>query len=433
LVSLDPSPQGQAGFWLLGNVPEPHTWFKDINSIEAGTWTKIFSDGKIQTSKYWDIADSWRNAPAVTQTREHVQSVVRKAVSESVKKHLISDVPVGVFLSGGIDSGAIAGLVQDTGFQNMKGITVSFAEFANKHEDESPIAAFVSKKYGFQHHVRQVTKEEFEADLPRILAAMDQPSLDGINTWYATKAVKELGLKVVLSGVGGDELFYGYPSFSQIPKLVKNMNIAHKIPAATSVIDLLMSAKSKRSNNLRWNYLSQAGRSFFGAYWLRRGVYTPEQLGELMGTELAHEALKEFEIEDLIKSQTGSLSADAGASVGQMESMIYLRNQLLRDSDWASMDHSVELRTPLVDAWLLRDLAAVLRSFNTYRGKELLANSPKYPLDQFIIDRKKTGFGIPLGLWLKTAATKNDYNVTQGGDESRKWAKLVTQSLYQKF
>lgn len=427
IVSHDPSPRGQAGFWLMGSVPEPHTWFNDIQSLPAGTWCEIDVQGKMTSKKYWDIADSWKNASECDLTDSQIQNRVREAVFESVKKHLISDVPVGVFLSGGIDSASVAGLIQDSGVQMMKGLTITFKEFQNQHEDESVIAAEVAKKYGFEHHIRVITREEFQADLPQILKAMDQPSLDGINTWYATKAVKEQKLKVVLSGVGGDELFWGYPSFRQIPDLNQKINILKNIPGASTLAQLALSFQARRTNNERWNYLTKAGQSLYGAYWLRRGLYSPGQLSELMGKDLAAQALNDFSIEQFIQSQVGELADDEQSAVAQLESMVYMRNQLLRDSDWASMDHSVELRTPLVDAWLLKEIAPLFKSFHRFPGKTLLANSPKVPLDKSIIERRKTGFGIPLGQWLNGVVDKN---VSQSGDESRQWAKVLTQTIY---
>lgn len=434
IVSREPSAIGQAGFWLMGSVPEPHTWFENIHSLPAGTWCVVDRHGKFTTQNYWDIADSWRNAPDCNLTDSQIQNRVQEAVFESVKKHLISDVPVGVFLSGGIDSGSVAGLIQDSGVQHMKGITITFKEFENQHEDEAPIAAEVAKKYGFDHHVRVIGREEFEADLPQILKAMDQPSLDGINTWYATKAVKEQKLKVVLSGVGGDELFWGYPSFSQIPNLNQKINLLKKVPGALSLAQVALNIQARRTNNERWNYLTKAGQSLYGSYWLRRGLYSPGQLPDLMGKDLAEKALNSFSIENLISSQTGTLASDSSCAVAQLESMVYMRNQLLRDSDWASMDHSIELRTPLVDAWLLKEISPLLKSFHRFPGKTLLANSPKVPLDKAIVERRKTGFGIPLGQWLNGAIDKHSNvikgNVTQSGDESRQWAKVLTQTIY---
>ena len=178
---------------------------------------------------WWDIAAAWREAPAGTPPAPQVRELARTALRESVAAHLVADVPVGVFLSGGIDSGALAGLMVEAGARDLQGITIAYDEFAGTHDDEAPLAATLAAHYGIAHHVRRVTRDEFAEDLPRILAAMDQPSVDGINTWYASKAVAELGLKVVVSGVGGDELFQGYSSFNQLPRLVSGWGAASRI------------------------------------------------------------------------------------------------------------------------------------------------------------------------------------------------------------
>jgi asparagine synthase (glutamine-hydrolysing) len=437
LVSREPDPVGQAGFWLLGSVPEPHTWFRDISALPGGSWCRITAEGKlVGPHKYWDIGDSWRDAPECRLTAHEVQNAVRAAVSESVRQHLVADVPVGVFLSGGIDSGSLAGLMKDSGAASIKGVTIAFNEFQGRHEDEVPAAGEIARQYGIQHHVRTVTRREFEADLPRILTAMDQPSIDGINTWYASKAVAELGLKVVISGVGGDELFYGYPSFQQLPKLVSRWNTLAWIPGSRPVANLALALQARRSGNSRWHWLTRQAGNLYGAYWLRRGLFTPDELPALMGNELADKALENMDPASLVRSLAGTLPADAMAAVGQIESMAYLRNQLLRDSDWASMAHGVELRSPLVDAWLLRDLMPVLRSFGHLKGKALLASSPALPLSQNITNRTKSGFGIPLGTWssggANCAAVSAKSAPTQDGADSRRWASVLSKAIYAK-
>jgi asparagine synthase (glutamine-hydrolysing) len=435
LVKKDPDAIGQASFWLFGSVPEPHTWFRDISALPAGSWCRIMEDGqRAGPYSYWNIADSWRDAPDCRLALADVREIVHRAVSSSVRQHLVADVPVGIFLSGGIDSGALAGLMRDQSQLPIQGITIAFEEFRGRHEDEVPGAREIAKRYGINHHVRTVTKKEFEDDLPKIFSSMDQPSIDGINTWFASKAVAELGLKVVISGVGGDELFYGYPSFRQLPTLVSRCKTVERVPGARAVANLILNQKARRSGNSRWRWLTEYGDNLYGAYWLRRGLFAPEELGELMGKAFANEALSEIDPVSLVESMVGSLSTDSMAAVGQIESMAYLRNQLLRDSDWASMAHSVELRTPLVDAWLLRDLMPVLRSFDRFKGKSLLAASPLLPLSEDLVSRKKTGFSIPLGVWGKEATPSSPrvykQAPTQGGGDSRMWAKTIAEMVY---
>ena len=436
LVDRAPSPFGQMGFWLLGSVPEPYTWFDAITSLPAGTWRYLKENGTATLPRsYWDIADTWRAAPECNLGVNEVQEIVRAATSESVNKHLVSDVPVGIFLSGGIDSGALAGLMRDQGGASIEGITIAFNEFKGRHEDEVPGARKIAKRYGINHHVRTITESEFENDLPKIFALMDQPSVDGINTWFASKAAAELGLKVVISGVGGDELFYGYPSFQQIPALVSRYKMFESVPGIRSVADLMFDYKARKSGNARWRWLTVFGGSFYGAYWLRRGLFAPEELTELMGEVLMDQASPKMNPEALVARMAGTLPLDAMAAVGQIESMAYLRNQLLRDGDWASMAHSVEIRSPLVDAWLLRDLSPVLRSFGRLKGKSLLAASPSIPLNINLTSRTKTGFGIPLGAWARNGDEAKcgtlKRNPIQSGNDSRVWAKTVAKMIYQ--
>lgn len=415
LVDTVPDARGQAGFWLLGSVPEPHTGYRDISALPAGHCAWI-EDGCAGALRCWDdIGRHWHQAPRAALPDAEVYQRVQEALRESVARHLVADVPVGVFLSGGIDSGALAGLMIEAGARDLTGVTIAYEEFAGRHEDEAPVAAALAAHYGIAHHVRRVGREEFLADLPCILEAMDQPSIDGINTWYASKAVAELGLKVVVSGVGGDELFQGYESFDQLPRLVARSNALARIPGVSALARLAGRLQARRSGNLRWRHAADWSRSLEGAWWLRRSLHAPEELPALMGVERARETLDASDVRGQVLALTGPLPADPRLALGQLESMTYLRNQLLRDSDWASMAHGVELRTPLVDAYLLQQLQPLLGNFHRFSNKRLLAQAPRNPLPEAIITRRKTGFGIPVARWLAEAG--------MGGETgSRGWA-----------
>nr|WP_277619335.1 asparagine synthase C-terminal domain-containing protein [Aurantiacibacter luteus] len=153
-----------------------------------------------------------------------------------VRQQLVADVSVGAFLSAGIDSGALVGLMCDAGQSAIERVTLSFAEYRGTAADESPLAERVALTYGTRHTTRVVTAEEFTDDLPAIIAAMDQPSIDGINTWFVSKAARELGLKVAISGVGGDELMGGYPSFRDVPRWVKTLAAPAAVPLLGTAI-----------------------------------------------------------------------------------------------------------------------------------------------------------------------------------------------------
>lgn len=418
-VSREPDLQGRAGFWLLGSVPEPHTWYRDIRALPAGHSAWIEADGRVSISHWHDMGDAWRSADASPRLPgSEVRERVRAALRDSVAHHLVADVPVGVFLSGGIDSSAVAGLMVEAGAKELEGITLAYDEFAGTADDEAPVAARIAKHYGIHHHLRRVTRDEFRADLPRILDAMDQPSIDGVNTWYASKAVAERGLKLVVSGVGGDELFQGYPSFDRLPRLVARARWL-RVPGVHALATCAGRVQAGRTGNGRWRHAADWMQNLPGAWWLRRSLFAPDDLPALMGEDAAVAALRGFDAAACVTRMAGVLPRDPRLALGQIESSTYLRNQLLRDSDWASMDHSVELRTPLVDAWLLHELEPLMPSFEAFPHKSLLAEAPRPPLPNEIIRRRKTGFGIPVGAWLFDRGGKG------GGLDSRRWAHRV--------
>lgn len=410
LVSRAPCARGQAGYWMLGSVPEPDTWFSDIKALPAGHCCWVVGGLLGALRKWCDIADAWRNDDLISPPDAEVRERVRNALLSSLTAHLTSDVPVGVFLSGGIDSGALAGMMVEAGAANLQGITIAYDELAGSHEDEAPVAAALAAHYGIRHHVRRVSRAEFEADLPRILSAMDQPSIDGVNTWYASKAVAELGLKVVVSGVGGDELFQGYKSFNQLPRLVSTWGPTSRLPGTMALAQIACNLLARRTGNGRWRLLPDWARTISGAWWLRRSMFTPEDLPALMGADLAAKALKDFSAASWVRCMSGEQPKDLRLALGQIESTTYLRNQLLRDSDWASMDHSVELRTPLVDSWLLNDVRPLLGSFHHFPNKCLLAEAPKRKLPIEVTQRVKTGFNIPIKEWIKEKSDINDFH-----------------------
>tara|TARA_B110000008_G_C16974874_1_gene565438 strand:- start:3773 stop:5566 length:1794 start_codon:yes stop_codon:yes gene_type:complete len=423
VISNEKCPYGQGGYWLLGTVPEPYTWFKNITAVPAGNYLIINKLG-IKQREWASIAEYWKtNNQSNDQT--NLTHHVKKPLYDTVKSHLVSDVPVGIFLSGGIDSASLLAIMKDLGVSKTTCITLRYSEFEGSRDDESIVAEYLANKYGFKHHLRTVTREEFENDLQKIFSAMDQPSIDGINTWYASKCASELGLKVVLSGVGGDELFQGYKSFKLIPLVVKFWGIASKVPGIEAFVELILKRKSKLTKNPRWDLFVKLAKTIPGAWFLQRSVYAPVELSNLMEKNLADKFLKNFSPETMILNMSGNLPKDSKLAMSQIYSTCYLKNQLLRDSDWASMDHSVELRTPLVDIELLRSLKPIIPSFYKFKNKSLLSNAPNNPLDNAIAMRKKTGFSIPVHQWIKEINPKID-----DAGLSRTWAREVAENVY---
>jgi asparagine synthase (glutamine-hydrolysing) len=403
-VSREADPAGVTGLLIRGTVPEPFTTHAAIRAVPAGSLMHVDSRGEIRLERYFSLADVMRESAEQAHSipaAEHA-AIVRDAVSDSVKAHLVSDVPVGVFLSAGKDSAAIAALAAQHGGRDLVALTLRCAEFAGTPQDEAPEAAQVARRYGLRHVIRTLDKEEFLRDLPRVLASMDQPSIDGWNSYFVSKAAAELGLKVMLSGTGGDELFGGYSSFRKIPSFVKINRPLSRIPGWGEGFRKLWLAfaesgphRSPKTANM-YRYC----RSYETAYLMKRGLFLPEEIADVISPELAEEGLKRLGLERLILE---AITPDPGTPFGRvsaLESSFFLRDQLLRDIDWASMAHSVEVRVPLVDAALLARVAPVAVSARDYR-KTLLARAPELPLPSEIVNRKKTGFLLPIRQWLR--------------------------------
>jgi len=401
-ISRDPEPAGWVGFCLFGSVPEPFTTYQEIRALPAGSTLWVDRVGTHQTKQYFSIADTYCRAEAAGSpiNDEDQQHDARDALLDSVRHHLVADVPVGAFLSSGIDSGALVGLMRDVGQQEIQTVTVAFEEFRGMREDEAPIAAEIASRYGTRHTTRVVTEQEFRNDLPRILEAMDQPTIDGLNTWFVSKAARELGLKVAISGLGGDELFGGYSSFRDVPLWVRTLAIPGQVPALGDLTLYLLTRGFPQSLNPKAAGLLKYGGNYAGAYFLCRGLFMPWELQAVLGAEIARLGLRRLSpirhIETVLKPRPKT----SFGKVAVLESSMYMRNQLLRDTDWSSMAHSLEVRVPLVDVELLRHMALVTTKRRSL-SKHLLGNSPRVPLPRKVIERPKTGFGTPIQTWLQ--------------------------------
>jgi len=432
LVSKEPEPAGLAGFYLWGSVPEPWTLYRDVLALPAGHWMRV-SAGDTELPMCWhDIRQHWRGQTNQLSAQE-LQEHLRQAVTDSVSAHLVADVPVCVFLSGGIDSATLAGQAAGLGAQ-VEGITIGFDEFIGQAEDEVPVAKAIAAHYGLPHFVRRVSRAEFERDIPYILKAMDQPSIDGVNTWFASKAAAERGYKVVLSGVGGDELFAGYSSFKQIPRMAFVGRMIAALPGARSLLSAPYAYLANKLNKPKFAAIPTLMGSLEGSYLLTRSLFLPEELPALMGADMARDGLAR-----LGGTPPGMVRADArdgAATIGLLESTYYLRNQLIRDSDWASMAHSLELRTPLVDVTLLETLGPYVSGFKNGAGKAMLASSPEKSLPEFIINRPKTGFSLPMAQWLSDATDRSAWDNVPllskpGTPWARRWAKVVVERTFE--
>lgn len=439
-VARDPDPAGQVGFLLWGSVPEPFTAYRAIRMLPAGCFLIVKESRVGAPRRYHSIGESYCEAQARLRTsgfrnsaaRDELAQKTRDALLDSVRHHLVADVPVGAFLSAGIDSGALLGLMRDASQAAIKTVTITFEAFRGGAEDEAPLAAEAARTYGAAHCARVVTDQELRNDLPKILEAMDQPSIDGVNAWFASKAARELGLKVVVSGLGGDELFGGYPSFRDIPRWVALTRAPAALPKFGKAVRRLLVASGldKRLASPKAAGILELGGSFAGAYLLRRGLFMSWELDRLMDGDLLREGLATLRPLERVRDAMPPSPATPFATVATLESSLYMRNQLLRDTDWASMAHGVEVRVPLVDATLLERIIALGEPPRGAAPKSLLAQAPRRPLPEAVVRRSKTGFVAPT-LNLMDGDGRGKSWSASGGEHRRKaidsrvWAQRV--------
>ncbi len=386
--ALDPA--GVTGFLLWGSVPEPHTLRAAVRALPAGHYLEVDGSRVGRPQSYWSVGSQAAD----------VGVDVGQALSASVQAHLVADVPVAVFLSAGLDSSLIAALASRQTNGPLTTLTLRFEDYAGTELDEAPLAAKVAAGLGTQHLERRVARDEFVDMWPGALRAMDQPSVDGLNTYVVSKVAHDAGFKVVLSGLGGDELFGSYASFQSVPQWVTYAKRLRAIPGLSAIWPTITAPFSAARPKLR--KVPQLGASLAGAYFLRRGLYLPDELPGLIGNELSAQGLAEY---DPIADADRHLRRDGGDLVGweavhAMESSMYMRNQLLRDSDWAAMAHSLELRVPLVDRWLRDAVAAADYEPGQSHGKSATVRQVAPELPEALWTRPKSGFSVPVMEWL---------------------------------
>ena len=416
-ISTSPETAGQVGFFLWGHVPEPYTLYKEITALPAGSSLWIGRSGKKILNKFCEIStEIAKCSPATSGTKDQqAQSIqaLHDALFDSVRHHLLADVPVGVFLSSGIDSTTLTALVSEVAPASLRTVTLGFKEYEGTANDETPLSERVARQYGAEHQTKWISRHEFQDCLDHILKVMDQPSVDGVNTYFVSKVTAETGLKVALSGLGGDELFGGYNSFHQIPKLVHSLKWLSNFPRIGQTFRWISAPVVKQMTSPKYAGIFEYSSSYAGAYLLRRGLFMPWELPEILDAEIVKEGLEKLQtLENL--HQTFEQISDDRLKVSALESCWYMRSQLLRDSDWAGMAHSLELRVPLVDIALLRNILHLGQQYG-FLNKSAFAETPAQPLPREVVTRRKTGFSILVQSW---SGAQEDRGL-------REWAKTI--------
>jgi asparagine synthase (glutamine-hydrolysing) len=372
-----------------GHLPEPVTTLQQVSPLPKGSFLRYHC----VTGK-WDIElFGFTSYAEITGNRDEAKYLVRESLGAAVQRHLISDAPIGVFLSGGLDSSIMALLAYAKQRSGLKTLSIIFEE---EKYSEKKYQNLVIEKLECPNWQETLTEKVFQQNLPGIIGAMDMPGCDGINTWFISKYAKESGLKAVLSGVGGDELFGGYPSFNRVGKV----QWIEKIPSA--LLKMSRHAASKKLRRL--SYLSLGGAK--GFYLFLRGQFVPATIAR-------HLDASEKEIWDVLNDQPqlddiNCLST--GNQAGWIESNLYMQNQLLRDADVMSMAHGIEIRVPFLDRDFV-NLVQHIRSDIKYSGtypKQLLIDSFKEELPSAVWSRPKMGFSFPFNEWMQQSEFVKD-------------------------
>ena len=385
------NPVAFSEYFRYQSIGFPHSPIKGIRQMEAGTWMLI-KDGHIRAEKYWDPTAANYDFNLIDKSQ--VRQKIKELMLQSVKRRLVSDVPVGAFLSGGIDSSAVVGLMTEAGDAHPNTFTVSFEE---KEYDESLYANMVAKKFKTNHTQVNLRPEIMLDELTNALDMMDTPSGDGINTYVVSKAIRKQGIRVALSGVGGDELFAGYPIFDQYIRL-QQRNWIWKIPEGwRNIFSGFAGWKGKPGRILQ--ILQSQTPAIENVYPVFRQLISPHYLQRLTNLNEADGSTLAFQL----KAKKDNLQKlPFFSQVTAAEYLGYTQQTLLKDTDQMSMANSLEIREPFFDQDLVEFVMSVPDHFKVpVYPKSLLVESLKPLLPDEIVFRKKRGFLFPWNEWMK--------------------------------
>lgn len=387
-------PDGVLGYFRRGSVPEPFTLVQGARCLEAGSSMR-WHDGRLDERKtYWNLPFGAAASPAGDPVGPADDAAfVRAQLLDTVDHHFVSDVPVGLFLSGGLDSTALVALAKVQGRENLDTYSISFDE-TEFNEGES--AARTARHFGTRHIDHRLTATEARGLFELFLQRLDQPSVDGFNTFAISKIAHLAGKKVVLSGLGGDEVFGSYPSFERIPKMLET---ARRLGPLASLAGRLMEHWPGHPRVRRLGTFLREDPSVNSAMNAYRGIFTDAEAQQLAAYFLEGAPAPSPSTQP-IRLPAASETAIRD-SVSALEITQYMRNQLLRDSDVASMAWALELRVPLVDSVLYEQLARVSPARRLRPGKAMLLEAvPEIP--EWVANGAKRGFSFPFERWLET-------------------------------
>jgi len=393
-------PEGLASFLSWGSIAAPRTLYRGIRALPPASWLRIREAAVEGPVSYWRLEDDLGHAgPA---SADEAAEALRAALLDSIRHHMVSDVPVGAFLSGGVDSSALVGLMSEVLPTAVRSVTLSLdvAEL-----DEARLAHAAADLYRTDHHDVPIRIEAVRERIADAVRALDQPSIDGINTFFVSEAAAKTGLKVAVSGVGGDELFGGYLSFERVPRIRRLHARLARWPGGGAFTAASGRALAQLPLGRTAAKLSRAlafGGDDAGAYFAERGLFAPHEARALLAPELG-EAVDACDPLAELRARVRPEQLPEDERVCALEFGQYLQVQLLRDTDVMAMRHSLEVRTPLVDRELLRAAARIPASLRRAGpAKRALREAPRPPVPPALWQRRKQGFTLPFERWLRT-------------------------------
>ncbi|HEX9988529.1 MAG TPA: asparagine synthase (glutamine-hydrolyzing) [Chloroflexia bacterium] len=403
MVGREINPAGLAGYLMLGSVPNPLTIYRDVQALEPGCTLVVEAGSAPTIRRYWSLPNGEAEQISTGEAVERVRALLE----EAVRIRLVSDVPLGAFLSGGLDSSAVVALMRKATGGPIRTCSMAFEEAGYS---EATYARAMAQAVGAEHYERVVTAEDVAGEMDRIMWAMDQPTIDGVNTYFVSQTAREAGLTVALSGLGGDELFGGYANtFRGVPQMLRALRITRAVPGGGA---LARSAIGLLPDKERWGRVGDAllrPPSLASAYMTRRGLFSPGEVKVLLAPDVWEEAARAFDPTMHIGQRAGGKGRPGSgdgvfAWVSRAELSTYTHHQLLRDTDVMSMAHSLEVRVPLLDHVLME---AVLRmpasvKVNGVGPKSLLLKAMGDGLPEVVRARRtKQGFTFPFDKWLR--------------------------------
>ena len=400
LVSRNLSPSGLLNYLSFGSVYEPDTLIDGVSVLPPGhllTWER----GDISIRRYWDLGgdgtgDAEAGANGALPSNE---SQIATLLDESVRMQLVSDVPVGVFLSGGIDSSSLVAILSRAGVRAST-FSIVFRELDYSEAEHSRSVASLFKT---DHHELPVSRDDALGAIPEALRAMDQPTIDGVNTYFVSQRTRASGVKVALSGLGGDEIFGGYGSFHAVPRMERYGQLWSHVPrvarkAASGAFEALAPANDQ---SRKLAALIRGNGNLVHPYFLSRMLFAPRTRAALTPSITSEAVCRaDAPLRETLRRTEGM---DAINRVSYLESRCYMLNTLLRDSDVMSMAHGLELRVPLIDHSLAQSVMAMPGSLKVGEAipKHLLVHSLGGALPDSIVRRPKKGFILPFEHWMR--------------------------------